>query len=97
MKVNPLFAIISGFEVSDNPGIGTFYDFNDRLWISDDKNLSPHERQPKRKVKKPKKAESVEKMTVEKLLELLEIEPPTTQQPYQKLFDIFSQNFWRNL
>jgi hypothetical protein len=97
LKVNPIFAIISGFEVGDTPGIGTFYDFNDRLWLSDGKNLSPHERQPKVKVKKPKKkgekAESVEKMTMEKLFELLEAEPPTTQQPYKNLFEIFKKGF----
>ncbi|KMW10422.1 hypothetical protein [Enterocloster citroniae] len=27
LKINPLYAILSGFEFGDTPGIGTFYDF----------------------------------------------------------------------
>lgn len=27
LKINPLYAIVSGFEVGDTPGVGTFYDF----------------------------------------------------------------------
>ena len=27
LKINPLYAILSGFEVGDTPGVGTFYDF----------------------------------------------------------------------
>ncbi len=41
LKINPLYAILSGFEVGDTPGIGTFYDFFSRLWDSNDNNLSP--------------------------------------------------------
>ena len=58
LRINPLFAIVSGFSPSDTPGTGTFYDFNARLWLSDSKNLSPHERQSKAKVKKPSKMSS---------------------------------------
>jgi len=31
LKINPLYAILSGFEFGDTPGVGTFYDFLDRL------------------------------------------------------------------
>lgn len=31
LKENHLHAIISGFEVGDTPGVGTFYDFHKRL------------------------------------------------------------------
>lgn len=67
LKINPLYAILSGFEVGDTPGVGTFYDFLNRLWDSDSDNLNPHVRPVKSKeVKKPKqkgaKAESVEKL-----------------------------------
>ncbi|WP_243140877.1 hypothetical protein [Candidatus Galacturonibacter soehngenii] len=41
LKTCPLYAILSGFPVGDTPGIGTFYDFFSRLWISDSNNLSP--------------------------------------------------------
>ena len=40
--MNPLYAILSGFEVGNTPGVGTFYDFLDRLWNSDDDHMSPH-------------------------------------------------------
>ena len=41
LKINPLYAILSGFQFGDTPGVGTFYDFLDRLWDSDSDNLSP--------------------------------------------------------
>lgn len=31
LKINPLYAILSGFEFGDTPGVGTFYDFLNRL------------------------------------------------------------------
>ncbi|MCD7835610.1 MAG: hypothetical protein LUG83_02930, partial [Lachnospiraceae bacterium] len=53
LKINSLYAILSGFEVGDTPGVGTFYDFLNRLWDSDDNHLSPHIKPLKEKVKKP--------------------------------------------
>lgn len=98
LKINPLYAIVSGFEFGNTPGIGTFYDFFDRLWDSPDDSLHPHIRPMKAKVKKPKqkglKAEPVEKTTVEKLLPLLE---DTTfklnEQPYCSLFSLYKKEF----
>ena len=49
LKENHLHAIISGFSVGDTPGIGTFYDFHRRLWLSDSKNLSEALHPPKEK------------------------------------------------
>ncbi len=77
LKINALYAILSGFEFGDTPGVGTFYDFLNRLWDSAEDNLSSHEHPlKKKKVKKPKKkgekAESVEKITVAELLPQLE-------------------------
>ena len=72
LKINPLYAILSGFEPGNTPGVGTFYDFINRLWNSDDDHMSPHIHPPKTRVKKPKtkgtKADSVEKVTVAELL-----------------------------
>lgn len=34
LKINPLYAILSGFEFGNTPGVGTFYDFLNRLWDS---------------------------------------------------------------
>ncbi|MFR7848723.1 MAG: hypothetical protein ACLU8S_15005 [Coprococcus phoceensis] len=54
LKINPLYAILSGFQFGDTPGVGTFYDFLDRLWDSDSDNLSPHIHPVKRRRSKTK-------------------------------------------
>lgn len=46
-KENHLHAIISGFEVSNTLGVGTFYDFHRRLWLSDNKIFLAAIRPPK--------------------------------------------------
>ncbi len=99
LKINPLYAILSGFEVGDTPGVGTFYDFLNRLWDSDSDNLNPHVRPVKSKeVKKPKqkgaKAESVEKTTVEQLLKTLEQKSfSIDEHPYGSLFRLYQKEF----
>ena len=75
LKENHLHAIISGFIVGDTPGVGTFYDFHKRLWLSGNKNLSASVHPPKAKPPKPdgreEKAAPVEKVTVEDLFLVL--------------------------
>ena len=90
LKHNRLAAIISGFDPDDTPGVGTFYDFFDRLWMSSSDNFRPHaHKPPERKVKKPDnpddKAEPIEKITVAELIENLKASPPTAEQPFSKL------------
>lgn len=67
LKENHLHAILSGFPVGDTQGVGTFYDFQSRLWTSDKDNLSdpvhPPEKKPKKPDKKGEKAPPVEKVT----------------------------------
>ena len=98
LKINPLYAILSGFEVGDTPGVGTFYDFMKRLWNSQDENLSPHIHPLKNKVQKPKtkgtKAVSIEKVTVAELLPQLEVASfSIDDQPYSSLFKIYKKEF----
>lgn len=99
LKINPLYAILSGFEFGDTPGVGTFYDFLNRLWDSDSDNLSPHVHPvKKKKVKKPKqkgtKAESIEKISVDQLLKQLESGAfSIDDQPYSSLFKIYNKEF----
>ncbi|MDD7602470.1 MAG: hypothetical protein PUK54_07735 [Firmicutes bacterium] len=97
LKQNHLYAILSGFLVGDTPGTGTFYDFLDRLWLSDENNLSdpihPPREKPVRPKKKGEKASPVEKVTVRDLLARLEIEPPQDFAPAGRLFDIFKSLF----
>ena len=54
LKQNYLYAILSGFAVGDTPGVGTFYDFTRRLWLSDRNNLSDSLHPPKEKPEKAK-------------------------------------------
>ena len=97
LKENYLHAILSGFTVGDTPGIGTFYDFQSRLWLSDDDNLSPKVHPPKEKPQKPEKkgekAPPVEKITVKELFEKFEQEPPQDMKPCLRLFQIFKELF----
>ena len=98
LKMNPLYAILSGFEPGNTPGVGTFYDFINRLWNSDDDHMSPHIHPLKTKVKKPKtkgtKADPVEKVTVADLLPSLEkTDFILDEQPYSSLFKIYQKEF----
>lgn len=97
LKQNYLHAILSGFSVGDTPGTGTFYDFFDRLWLSDSDNISNPVHTPKQKPKKPdkkgEKAPPAEKVTVYDLLARFEIEPPKEFAPAARLFEIFKSQF----
>lgn len=98
LKMNPFAAIVSGFDPQSTPGVGTFYDFTDRLWLSFDANLSPHAKPPKiNKVQRPKnpndKAEPIEETDVKSLIAKLESSPTSDNQPYARLFTIFREIF----
>ena len=98
LKINPLYALLSGFDFGDTPGVGTFYDFLARLWDSDEDNLNPHIHSVKASVKKPSvkgdKAKSVEKVSVAQLLaELEENSFSISEQPYGSLFHLYNQEF----
>jgi hypothetical protein len=97
MRIVPAYAILSGFEFGDTPGVGTFADFFTRLWQYSEKNFSPHEHPPKAKVTKPnkkgEKAAPVERITVSELLSRLEENQPSQQQPFSLLFKVFQQEF----
>ena len=47
----PLYAILSGFEPGDVPGIGTFYDFN-RLWGFTSDNVKPKAKSKRKRRKR---------------------------------------------
>ena len=92
-----LYAILSGFPVNDTPGIGTFYDFFSRLWISDSNNLSPKEQYIKEKAKKGKKHGDKTpigtKMTCENLLLFLVNHPVQYTHLFQLIFKIYYHQF----
>lgn len=54
LKITPLYAILSGFPPHDTPGVGTFYDFFNRLWQSDKHNYINQVKHKKRSRKKVK-------------------------------------------
>lgn len=97
LKENHLLAILSGFTVGDTPGVDTFYDFQSRLWNSDNKNFAVSVHPPKEKPKKPvvdgEKAPPVEKVTVKELFEQFESAPPDDMKACEYLFQIFSTLF----
>jgi hypothetical protein len=55
LKAFPLWAILSGFDPGNVPGVGTFYDFMKRLWLADAPNRFHKVR--KYRHRKPKKGE----------------------------------------
>ena len=46
LHTSQFFAVLSGFQPWDIPGVGTFYDFIDRLWNYATPNFSPHCKPP---------------------------------------------------
>ena len=99
LHTSKFYAVLSGFQPWDIPGVGTFYDFIDRLWNLSEPNLSPHIKPPiNKKVKKPKgkgqKADSIEKETVAELISRLSITTfHTDKEAYGLLFRIFRTCF----
>jgi len=98
LKRTPLFAVISGFDPGDTPGIGTFYDFVSRIWLTYSNNMSEHVKPKPAKVKKPKKgekADDISKDTVESLVAAFSQMPAVSDEmlPFQLLLDIFKSVF----
>lgn len=97
LKVNHLYAILSGFPVDDTPDIGTFSDFFSRLWFSDKNNLSDFSYPPKEKPQKLKemgeKSPPVGKVTIEDFFAQFEENPPQDMNPCKRIFEIFRVHF----
>ena len=97
LKENPLYAVLSGFSAGDVPGIGTFYDFFDRLWASDSNNLSPKNRFPKPKVKKGKKRGDKTPADTDaissRLLPFLERHPVNPTHAFSLIFRLYKEQF----
>jgi hypothetical protein len=94
MKRTPIYAILSGFAFDELPGVGTFYDFFERLWTAVDKNIKPKkQRKRKSKPKKGKKGEKAPTATpgrVKRLVEwMLRHDTSKTDLPADRLFHFF--------
>jgi hypothetical protein len=97
MKRTPLYAILSGFEVGDVPGVGTFYDFSKRLWASGEKHLRAQKRnRRKAKPKKGKKGEKAPTTTPGRVARLVDWvmrhAAKKTDLPTDRLFHFFHDN-----
>ncbi|EGL82337.1 transposase IS4 family protein [Caldalkalibacillus thermarum TA2.A1] len=94
----PLYAILSGFEPRDIPGVGTFYDFFKRLWGAHVQNLKPkkqkkHKRKP-RKGKKGEKAPTATPGKVKRLVKwMIRHIDHKTNLPSDRLFHFFQSQF----
>ena len=71
LKAHPVLALICGFEPDSIPGVGTFYDFLNRLWLGDE--TSKVLREPlKKKSKKPKSGEKLPEEDKDRVAKLVE-------------------------
>ena len=97
MRLTPLYAIISGFSPSDTPGVGTFYDFFDRLWQSDRNNCVNqviHKRPKAQKGKKHgDKTPCDTNSTCSWLLPLLERMKLPCTHPFSLVFRLYKEQF----
>lgn len=95
----PLYAILSGFEPNDVPGVGTFYDFFQRLWGSSTLNTkSPiklkRKKNKKKKLKKGEKAPLNKPGIVKRLVDrFLKYGAKKKVFPTDRLFEFFESQF----
>lgn len=72
LKTNHVLTILSGFLPGNVPGVGTFYDFFNRLWLNSSPHLSNRKKRglkkPRKKGKKNQKLEPKNPNIVEKLV-----------------------------
>jgi len=92
----PFYAILSGFEPGNVPGIGTFYDFFPRLWDSEKKHVTSKYKAKKKKkerVKKGTKGQKAPTATPGRVKRLVDWILPRIDQkkalPSDRLFDFF--------
>lgn len=99
---NPLWAILSGFDPDDIPGIGTFYDFEKRLLDFDMGQRSERlkhkryfKRKPAKKLKKNQKLKSRKPGVVRRITNriLRDEDKPPTKRPEDILQLIFKYSF----
>ena len=104
LKSDPFWAILSGFEPDNVPGVGTFYDFEDRLCDFDKgqrvertQKLRDTQSKPQTTYKKNEKAPPKSTGIVEKIVERIirDEDKPQPQRPDDLLHLIFKECFVR--
>ncbi|MFC0216758.1 transposase [Paenibacillus chartarius] len=89
----PLYAILSGFEPGDIPGVGTFYDFLSRFWAAEENSLKPRNKPKKSKPKRGKKGEKAPTSSPGKVKRLVEFLMRRGISPRKQPFDRLQQFF----
>ena len=99
LKECPLYAIVSGFMPDDVPGIGTFYDFFDRIWCSDYNNFTGQLRHKKKKTPKGKKlgdkSPNITKTAAYRFIEFYKSHslPDYSKSPLNFIFKLYTSQF----
>lgn len=99
LKECPLYAVISGFYPNNLPGVGTFYDFFNRLWCSDSDNFSPSLRYWKKKTPKGKKpgdkTPNIKKTAAYRFIEFYKkhLLPNSSVSPLDLIFRLYKSQF----
>ncbi len=97
LKITPLYAILSGFTSDDTPGVGTFYDFFNRLWQSDKDNYISQIKHKKAKPEKGKKRGDKTPCDTDsaasKLLPLLQRIHLPNNNPFYLIFRLYHEQF----
>ena len=101
LKRIPLYAIISGFKPGNTPAVGTFYNFLNRLWLSDKDNTKNNIKYKKKrknsKKKKPKKGEKAplkKPGIIARLIDrFFKYGSKKRLRPTDRLFDFFQSQF----
>jgi len=98
MHTTPLFAILSGFKPDDIPGVGTFYDFFERLcprYQTAHKSPFDNTKKPKTHLKQNEKLPENHKGIVARLVQriLKYLDKPHPARPQDTLLDIFADCF----
>lgn len=97
LKITPLYAILSGFPADDTPGVGTFYDFFNRLWQSDKNNYINQMKHKKPKPEKGKKRGDKTPCntdsTAAKLLPLMQRMNLPNNNPFYLIFRLYKAQF----
>jgi len=99
MRSTPIFAVLSGFLPDNVPGVGTFYDFINRLWLSSSAHLArkvrkPRQRKPKKGKKKGDKSPLKKPGAVKRLVDrYMEHPPDFHSRPHDLFQKIFKEGF----
>ncbi|GAB6172411.1 hypothetical protein JCM15765_18890 [Paradesulfitobacterium aromaticivorans] len=99
LKSQPVLAILRGFEPNDTPGIGTFYEFIDRIWLAQGHTkprLKSPNQKPRQKGKRNEKMETPKHPgSVERLVNRVtkSQDSPAPSAPYEVVMNLFKHCF----